>query len=213
MIMLAVLSPIFAYLIGSISFAVIFTEHFSKFDVRKKGSGNAGTTNVLRVAGVKAGILTFVCDAIKGAVACLIGKYLFALAFPNSPQIILWGTYICGYACMLGHAYPLFFDFKGGKCAATSVGIFAVCCPQGIILGLLGYAINMAVTRIVSLSTLIATTIVVIVSFVQKGFLTYGIQPVILVLTILMGILVFYRHKSNIVKLIKGEEKKLKIKK
>lgn len=212
MIMLAVLSPLFAYLIGSISFAVIFTEYFSKFDVRKKGSGNAGTTNVLRVAGIKAGVLTFLCDAVKGAVACLIGKYFFSLAF-NDPKTVLLGAYLCGFACMLGHAYPLFFDFKGGKCAATSVGIFAVCCPQGIILGLLGYAINMAITRIVSLSTLVATTIVVVVSFVQKGFLTYGVQPVILVLTVLMGVLVFYRHKSNIQKLIKGEEKKLKIKK
>lgn len=212
MIMLAVLSPIFAYLIGSISFAVIFTERFSKVDVRKKGSGNAGTTNVLRVSGVKAGLLTFLCDALKGAAACLIGRFAFGLAF-GSLQTVLLGAYICGFACMLGHAYPLFFDFKGGKCAATSVGIFAVCCPQGIILGLLGYGINMAITRIVSISTLIATTIVVIVSFVQKGFLQFGFNPAILVLTLLMGTLVFYRHKSNIQKLIKGEEKKLKVKK
>lgn len=214
MIVLAVLAPVAAYLIGSISFAVIFTKIFSKTDVREHGSGNAGTTNVLRVAGKTAGILTFLCDALKGTAAALLGMLVYKYVFPDSQTAVMYGKYICGIACMVGHAFPVWFGFKGGKCAATSVGIFAVCCPWSIVAGLIGYCINMLVTRIVSLSTLIATVLVVGFSIGINGF--NGITNpdyVIISISLLGGIIVFLRHKDNIKRLIKGEEKKLKIKK
>ncbi|MEE0945615.1 MAG: glycerol-3-phosphate 1-O-acyltransferase PlsY [Acutalibacteraceae bacterium] len=215
MIAFAVLAPVLAYLIGSISFAVIFTKCFSKTDVREHGSGNAGTTNVLRVAGKTAGLLTFLCDALKGAVAALIGMLIFKAVFgSDASTFIMYGKYICGISCMMGHAFPIWFGFKGGKCAATSVGIFAVCCPFAIVAGLIGYAVNMLVTGIVSLSTLIATVLVVGFSIGINGF--DGIQNpdfVVIGLSLLGGIIVFWRHKDNIKRLIKGEEKKLKIKK
>ena len=211
---IAVAAPILAYLIGSISFAVIFTKLFSKTDVREHGSGNAGTTNVLRVAGKTAGILTFLCDALKGAVSALLGLLIYKYVFTDSEIAVMYGKYICGVSCMLGHAFPIWFGFRGGKCAATSVGIFAVCCPWAIVAGLIGYAINMLVTGIVSLSTLIATVLVVGFSIGINGF--DGINNpdfVIIGLSLLGGIIVFFRHKDNIKRLIKGEEKKLKIKK
>ncbi len=214
MIALAVLAPIFAYLIGSISFAVIFTKLFSKTDVREHGSGNAGTTNVLRVAGKTAGILTFLCDALKGVAAALLGLFVYKYVFPDSATAVMYGKYICGITCMVGHAFPVWFGFKGGKCAATSVGIFAVCCPFAIVAGLIGYAVNMLITRIVSLSTLIATVLVVGFSIGINGF--NGISNpdfVIIGLSLLGGIIVFWRHKDNIKRLLRGEEKKLKIKK
>ncbi|MBR2043212.1 MAG: glycerol-3-phosphate 1-O-acyltransferase PlsY [Clostridia bacterium] len=214
MIALAILAPVCAYLIGSISFAVIFTKVFSKTDVREHGSGNAGTTNVLRVAGKTAGILTFLCDALKGAAAALLGMLVYKYAFNDSATMVTYGKYLCGIACMIGHAFPIWFGFKGGKCAATSVGIFAVCCPIGIGAGLIGYAVNMAITRIVSLSTLIATVLVVGFSIGINGF--GGItEPdfVVIALSLLGGVIVFWRHKDNIKRLIKGEEKKLRIKK
>lgn len=214
MIAFAVLAPILAYFIGSISFAVIFTKVFSKTDVREHGSGNAGTTNVLRVAGKTAGLLTFLCDALKGAAAALLGLVFFKYVFPDSNTAIMYGKYICGITCMLGHAFPIWFGFKGGKCAATSVGIFAVCCPWAIVAGLIGYGVNMLITRIVSLSTLIATVLVVGFSIGINGF--NGITNpdfIIIGLSLLGGVVVFLRHKDNIKRLIKGEEKKLKIKK
>lgn len=214
MIAIAVAAPILAYLIGSISFAVIFTKLFSKTDVREHGSGNAGTTNVLRVAGKTAGILTFLCDALKGVVAALLGLLIYKYAFTGSEIAVMYGKYICGIACMLGHAFPIWFGFKGGKCAATSVGIFAVCCPLAIVAGLVGYAVNMLVTGIVSLSTLIATVLVVGFSIGINGF--SGIENpdfVVIGLSLLGGVIVFLRHKDNIKRLIRGEEKKLKIKK
>lgn len=214
MIVFAVLAPIFAYFIGSISFAVIFTKAFSKTDVREHGSGNAGTTNVLRVAGKTAGILTFLCDALKGAVAVLLGLIIFRLVFGNTADtLIMYGKYMCGIACMVGHAFPIWFGFKGGKCAATSVGIFAVCCPYAIIAGLIGYAVVMLISKIVSLSTLVATVLVVGFSIGING-LSFEGKPdfVVIGLSLLGGIIVFWRHKDNIKRLLKGEEKKLKIK-
>lgn len=214
MILLAVLAPVLAYLIGSISFAIIFTKHFSKTDVREHGSGNAGTTNVLRVAGKTAGILTFLCDALKGALAAFLGMLLFRVAFPSAAELMLYGKYICGIACMVGHAFPIWFKFKGGKCAATSVGIFAVCCPFAIVVGLLGYIVVMFISKIVSLSTLVATVLVVAFSIVINGFDNAGNPDfVIIALSVIGGIIVFLRHKDNIKRLLRGQEKKLKVKK
>lgn len=214
MIALAVLSVVVAYLLGSISFAVVFSKLFSHVDVRSQGSGNAGTTNVLRVSGVKAGVLTLVCDALKGTASCLIGMFAFKAAFgADNTVAYIYGEYLCALFCMLGHAFPIYFGFKGGKCAATSVGIFAVCCPLGIILGLIGWGISMAISRIVSLSTLIATVIVVATSVILNGIINFGVNPIIIVLTLAMGAVVVLRHKDNIIRLIRGEEKKLKVKK
>ncbi|MBQ8203277.1 MAG: glycerol-3-phosphate 1-O-acyltransferase PlsY [Clostridia bacterium] len=208
----AVLTVIAAYLMGSINFAVIFTKAFIKSDIRDFGSGNAGTTNVMRVGGFLPGLLTFVCDALKGFVACEAGYLIFDYinkASGSEWSHAIYGAYICGLACMLGHVFPVFFQFKGGKGVATSVGIFAVCCPIAIIIGLAAFAVSTLITRIVSLSSIIATLVVVALSLIYYTdtalFLPQAIP------CILMGIVVILKHKDNIKRLIKGEEKKLKI--
>lgn len=204
----AILSVIIAYLLGSISFAVIFTKIFVKTDVRESGSGNAGTTNVMRVGGVLPGVLTFLCDALKGFVACFIGEKVFLHALA-SDEWAVYGAFICGVACMLGHVFPIFFQFKGGKGIATSVGIFAVCCPIAIIIGLTVFAICVLSTKIVSLSSMIATVTVVTLTIVfdnqNAAFLPQAI------LAVVMGVIVVVKHKENIKKLINGTEKKLTI--
>ena len=211
-VLYAVLTFISAYLIGSINFAVIFTKIFIKRDIRDFGSGNAGTTNVMRVGGFCPGFLTFLCDALKGFVACEIGYLVFDYINITNPQewsLAIYGAYICGLACMLGHVFPIFFQFKGGKGVATSVGIFAVCCPIAIILGLAAFAISTLISNIVSLSSIIATVVVVVLSLIfydnNALFLPQAIP------CILMGIVVILKHKDNIKRLIKGEEKKLTI--
>ena len=208
----AVLTFVAAYLIGSINFAVIFTKIFIKRDIRDFGSGNAGTTNVMRVGGFWPGFLTFLCDALKGFIACGIGYLVFDYINKTNAQDwsqAIYGAYICGIFCMLGHVFPVFFQFKGGKGVATSVGIFAVCCPIAIILGLAAFAVVTLITRIVSLSSIIATVVVVSISLISYDnsalFLPQAIP------CILMGIVVILKHKDNIKRLIKGEEKKLTI--
>ena len=209
MIYLGVLAAVvIAYLLGSINFAVIFANIFLKKDVSELGSGNAGTTNVMRTAGFLPGALTFVCDALKGFAACFIGKMLFIHAYPDTiPWIYV--AYMCGVACMLGHVFPIFFRFKGGKGVATSVGIFAVCCPIAIIIGLTVFALMTIITKIVSLSSLIATVTVISLSIVFYNSDANIVLPA--VLSIAMGVIVFLKHKENIKRLVRGEEKKIKV--
>jgi glycerol-3-phosphate acyltransferase PlsY len=210
----AFLTVVLAYMIGSINFAIIFTNAFVHRDVRDYGSGNAGMTNVLRVVGKKAGILTFVCDALKGLVACLAGRLVFAYLLSTTGNEIfnpVYGAYICGVAVMLGHVFPLFFGFKGGKGVAVSVGIFLVCNPIAIISGLATFGILLLTTRIISISSLSATVIVVSFSMIFY-FHTAEFWPQAIG-AFIMGAIVFLKHAENIGRLIRGEEKKLAVKK
>ncbi len=224
----ALLTVVAAYLIGSINFAVIFTRKYNNVDVRDFGSGNAGTTNVLRVSGVKAGIATFALDILKGAVAAGIGFLVFnllwndcnvgmtATSYRNPLFLPQYGAFASGFACMLGHCFPVFFGFRGGKAVATSVGVFAVCCPLAIILGLVGFAISMLLSKIVSLSSLFATFVVVgVTAYLAFSYkISLNANPwVITIITIGCGLIVILRHLENIKRLIKGEEKKISVKK
>ena len=165
MIISAILTVIAAYLIGSINFAVIFSSAFLKKDVRELGSGNAGATNVLRNAGVLPGVLTFVCDALKGFVASYMGYLMFGyLSHHTTWAMAIYGAYACGTACMLGHVFPIYYQFKGGKGVATSVGIFSVCCWPATVIGLVVFALVTLVSKYVSLASLVATVTVVTLS-------------------------------------------------
>ena len=171
MIIYAVLVVIFSYLIGSINFAVIFGKAFMKKDVRDIGSGNAGTTNIMRNGGFLPGALTFLCDALKGFVASFAGKMVFDYILGNTDAawtLPIYGAYICGLACMLGHVFPVFFQFKGGKGVATSVGIFAVCSPVAIVLGLTVFAIVTLTSKYVSVASVTAAVTVVVCSLIFR---------------------------------------------
>lgn len=212
MAMTVIVTIIAAYLIGSINFAVIFAKAFTKTDVRELGSGNAGATNVLRNAGLLPGILTFVFDAFKGFVACYMGQIIFDYIFAQTGAELskgIIGAYICGVACMLGHIFPFFFGFKGGKGVATSVGIFAVCCPIAIIAGLCVFAAVTFISKYVSLGSVLATITVVVLSifFTDKAALIF--PQIVAILT--MGVIVIIKHKDNIKRLLAGNESKIKI--
>ncbi len=201
---------LFAYLIGSINFAVIFSKAFMKKDVRSIGSGNAGTTNVMRSAGFLPGALTFLFDALKGFVASFAGKLVFDYVSANMSvdfALPIYGAYLCGLACMIGHILPVFFKFKGGKGVATSVGIFAVCSPIAIILGLTVFAVITLASKYVSLASIIATVVVVVSSAIFR----VTDAPILpqLILAIIMGIIVILKHKDNIKRLLSGTENKV----
>ena len=114
------------YLLGSISFAIILTRVFAHEDVRSHGSGNAGATNVLRVAGKKASALTFLCDFLKCALSVAIGYYalhFICLANGIDPVLARLGMYAAGFCCIIGHMYPLYFGFRGGKGVVTAAAM------------------------------------------------------------------------------------------
>lgn len=212
MVMTAVITIIAAYLIGSINFAVIFSTVFFKKDVRNFGSGNAGTTNMLRVGGFVPGLLTFACDVLKGFSAAILGRYVFDYIHTqtgSSWSLATYGALACGLACMIGHMFPVFFNFKGGKGVASCVGIFYVCCPIAITVGLAVFALMILISRIVSISSLSATIVVVALSLFlyDKGALFWPQA----VFTIAMGAGVYLKHSENIKRLIAGDERKISI--
>ena len=208
MILYAIAAIILAYLIGSINFAVIFSTIFMKKDVRELGSGNAGTTNVMRNGGFLPGALTFIFDALKGYAACFIGVKVFEYLFHFTEWAMpAYGALACGLACMLGHVFPIFFRFKGGKGVATSVGIFYVCNPLAITLGLAVFAIVLLISKYVSLASLIATVTVVTLSIVFYDSYAAILPQAILILA--MGAIVILKHITNIKRLIEGTESKI----
>ncbi len=210
MVITALVSVIAAYLIGSISFAVIFAKSFLKKDVRELGSGNAGTTNVMRNAGFLPGALTFIFDALKGFAAAYMGYAIFDYIHTQTGSewsYAIYGAYLCGTACMLGHVFPLYFGFKGGKGVATSVGIFAVCCPIAIIIGLIVFTACALISRYVSLASILAATVVVVFSIIFYND-TASILPQI-ILALVMGAIVISKHKENIKRLLNGTENKI----
>ena len=214
MVITAIVTVMGAYLIGSISFAVIFAKAFMKKDVRELGSGNAGATNVMRNAGLLPGLLTFLFDALKGFAAAYMGKAIFEYIH-NQPggdwSYGIYGAFLCGTACMLGHIVPIFFGFKGGKGVATSVGIFAVCCPIAIIAALVVFILSVLITKYVSLGSVLGALIVVILAIVfHDDSIGVELWPQI-VLTVAMGGMVIGKHKENIKRLLNGTESKIKI--
>ncbi len=212
MTMTVIVTIIAAYLIGSINFAVIFAKAFMQRDVRELGSGNAGATNVLRNAGFVPGVLTFVFDALKGFAATYMGMAIFEYVNKKTGTDLsdaAIGALACGLACMLGHVFPIFFEFKGGKGIAVSVGIFAVCAPLAITIGVLIFTATVFITKYVSLGSVLAAVTVVVLSIIFCDKSAMLLPQIVLILA--MGALVIIKHTENIKRLIAGTESKIKI--
>ena len=143
-----ILTAIIAYAIGSVNFSIIFSKKFAGFDVREKGSGNAGTTNMLRTAGGGLAALTLVCDILKGIFAVLVAFWIGKIATGVNPETLVQ---IAGVFAVIGHTFPVYFGFKGGKGVATSLGILLLVNWQIGLICLVFALLVMAFTRMVSL--------------------------------------------------------------
>jgi glycerol-3-phosphate acyltransferase PlsY len=192
--MSAYLLPVFAYLLGSVSSAIVIARLFGLKDPREVGSGNPGATNILRYGGKKAAILTLLGDVLKGAVPVLIAHLL------GVDSMVLALTML---AAFLGHVFPVFHGFKGGKGVATAFGALAA--MNGWVgLALIGSWLVMAViTRYSSLS---AITVSVLAPVYVWWFAR---EPALILATGVMGLMLLWRHRSNIQKLLAGTETKI----
>ena len=215
MIWAYILTAIIAYLLGSISFSVIFTKKFAGFDVREKGSGNAGSTNVLRTAGKKPAILTLVCDILKGVVAIvvayLMGKIANADVWLSALLIQIAGVFV-----VLGHTFPIFFGFKGGKGVATALGVLLITNWQIGLICLVFALVLMALTRIVALGSIAAAILFPILCiFITNNFLVGddSTRMTYLIFGIIMAAIVIFNHRSNIQRMASGTENRLIFKK
>jgi glycerol-3-phosphate acyltransferase PlsY len=185
---------IFAYLIGSISTAIIVCKIFNLPDPRSQYSNNPGATNVLRIGGKKPAVITLIGDGLKGFIPVLIAKYL---------DVDLGYVALIGMAVFFGHLYPIFFRFKGGKGVATFLGIiFALNYLGGIIFALV-WIFNAKILKMSSFSSLVATLIMPVYFYLINDYQSiYAIT--------IMAIFIFYRHKENIKNILAKNESKVK---
>ena len=207
-----IIMAIIAYAIGSVNFSVIFSKKFAGFDVREKGSGNAGTTNMLRSVGKKAAAITLVCDILKGVVS--IGIAIILGNIPNMNKELL--VQIAGVAVILGHTFPVFFGFKGGKGVATSLGVLLLSNWQiGLICLVFALAL-MVLTRMVSVGSCAAAVLFpVLTLFINDHYtvLTEGKSgSVYFIYSVILAVIVLFNHRSNIKRILNGTENKVSFK-
>ena len=190
---------IISYLLGNISGGMIFGKLLFNKDIRDYGSKNAGTTNALRVFGIKAGALTFIVDLLKSILACFIGMKLLGLS----------GILLAGIFVVIGHNWPIFLNFKGGKGIASSFGFIMFLDYKIAIVAIIIFIIIVILTKYISLGSMLTTTLVLPISYIFFGY-----RNIYVLLTFLfLASLSIFRHNSNIIRLINGDENKINFKK
>ncbi len=213
------LTVVSAYLLGSINWAIIFTRLFSHKDIRTVGSGNAGATNVLRSQGVLPAMLTVIGDIGKGVLAVIVGAWLMSHvnltdgANTYSPSSLhLIGGYMAGLFCVVGHMFPVFYGFRGGKGVLASLGMFFVIDWRIAVLGLLLFLITVAISRMVSLGSVVVASYVPVLTLIFRLWVDKMSTSAVIFCTVLSGIIaaiVIWKHGSNVRRIRSGTERRL----
>ena len=192
-----IIIAIIAYAIGSINFSVLISKKMAGFDVREKGSGNAGSTNMLRSVGKKAAALTLLCDILKGVVAILIALIVGKI-IKNVDRAVL--VQIAGILVVVGHTFPIFFEFKGGKGVATSLGvIMMINWKIGLICLVFALAI-MAFSRMVSMGSVGAAILFpVLTLFINTNFIVQASGMKYFIFSVILAAIVIFNHRANTV--------------
>lgn len=206
-----IIIAIITYLVGSINFSVIISKRMAGFDVREKGSGNAGTTNMLRSIGVKAAVITLLCDILKGVVVILIAILIGNIVDGLDDALLVQ---LAGIFVIIGHTFPIFFGFKGGKGIATSLGVLLMINWQIGLICLVFALILMAITRMVSVGSIAAAILFpVLVVFIGQNYIVPVNNWSYLIFSIIIAILVLFNHRENLKRIFTGKENKISFKK
>lgn len=201
-----IIVSIIAYLIGSINFSIIISKRMAGFDVREKGSGNAGTTNMLRSVGKEAALITLVCDILKGIVAIVVAIIIGAI-WQELDQALL--VQIAALLVVIGHTFPIFFQFKGGKGVATSLGVLLMINWKIGLICLVFALVLIALTRMVSLGSVGAAILYpILVLFIDTNF-TVSDGTGYFIFSVLLALVVAFNHRTNIKRILSGTENKL----
>jgi glycerol-3-phosphate acyltransferase PlsY len=191
---IALAAIVAAYLLGSIPFSYLVARRFGVADVRKVGSGNVGTANVMRAAGVAAGLIAFLLDFAKGTAAALLG-----LAVDREGAL----PAVTATVAILGHMFPVWLSFRGGKGVATGAGAFLPLAPLATAIALAGFAVMLALTRYFSVSSVTGT-------FTLAAVCLLGLAPPpVRVAAVAVALLVAWRHRSNFQRVLRGTEPRL----
>ena len=186
---------------------------YKGIDIRQHGSGNSGSTNALRVMGVRAGLIVFLGDFFKTVIPCFLVRILFG---SQPDYLYVWILY-AGFGVILGHNFPFYLNFKGGKGIAATAGIVTSLDWRLMLLCLAAFVLVVAVTRYVSLGSLIVSTILVVWNVVMGQMGAYGLsaaaRPEFYCISAVIAAMAFWRHRANIVRLVQGKENKVGAKK
>lgn len=217
---LILIISIISYLIGCINTSLAITKILKiGSDIRSVGSGNAGFTNVLRTMGKKMAIFTFIGDFLKGILAVWITSMIVtsSQAFQNNENLILSAKYISGMMCVIGHIYPCFFKFKGGKGVLTTwATMFLIDWRVAVVL-ITVFLITLLISKIISLASIMAAVSYPVSTFVICFFGDYLVTKNLYdmlfptIASLIVGALVIYKHKSNILRLLNGKEIKISV--
>ncbi len=210
-IFVLVASCIAAYLLGSVSFAVIISKLFIKKDVRELGSGNAGMTNVMRNAGILPGLITFVFDCLKGVASALCGKLLVFPYLYEATGIEFFsnvnGALVLGCFCFIGHVFPVFFQFRGGKGVATIGGVSLAACPICFCIAIAIFLLVTLLTRMVSAGSIVAGVSLIILIYFFEASPFIPLWSVLFMA--IMCVSSILKHSQNIKRIISGTENKI----
>jgi len=208
-LLITIAAIVIAYLLGSIPFGFVVARTRG-IDIRSVGSGNIGATNVFRSVGKSWGILTFVCDFLKGLIPALLFSPLATQSGFGGSSTLL--SVLCGVAAIVGHNWPIFLRFKGGKGVATSAGALIGICPAAVAIGIITWIITFLTLRYVSLASMIAAMAIAVAAWIMRPSQASGGLLIPVALT-LLALLVIGRHHANIGRLIAGRESRFNFKK
>lgn len=199
------IAAVAGYLLGSVNFAIILCRLFYGTDIRTLGSGNAGMTNVLRNFGKKGAILTLAGDAGKGAAAVMLGRLLVLLLAPQG-TLLLYGAYVGGVCAVIGHTFPVFFNFKGGKGVAVSAGTILAIEPLILLVLLSLFLLIVLITGMVSLGSVLGISLYPVLTLLYSLFVTHKIPAFSTICAFIIAALVIWLHRANIKRILSGTE-------
>ena len=201
---------VIAFLVGGVPFGYLVGRGLLKDDIRKHGSGNIGATNVARLLGWKWGFVVLFLDALKGLLPTLATK-LF-LKNHGSEELVNLGAILSGISCIVGHMYPIWLKLRGGKGVATALGVILVIAPLASGVALATFLIVFAVSRIVGLASIVSVTSFAIaqLTFMGQDVFVFGQLPLTLFSTMVPALIV-WKHRSNIIRMLRGDEQKLNV--
>ncbi|RYL93219.1 glycerol-3-phosphate 1-O-acyltransferase PlsY [Sporolactobacillus sp. Y61] len=193
--MLSIVSFVLSYLIGSVSFSYLLTRKIKKIDIRSTGSGNAGATNTLRVLGTGPAVAVLLLDILKGVVCILIAR---SFGIPE------WAVVASGLCAIIGHDFPFYYGFKGGKGVATTIGVFFMIMPLFALIAGLAAVLIIVLTRYVSVGSLVFLVLTPILAWL------FGDLPgSVIFVALLITALAFFQHRANLSRLVHGKENKI----
>lgn len=217
-VLCGLLIAVISYFLGSINFSIILTKIYKNDDIRNYGSGNAGMTNVLRVVGKKAALYTFIFDFIKCVISVLIGLFIFTRLCQSADvnmEYANFGKYIAGFACMMGHNFPIYFQFKGGKGVVTACAMIAVIDIRVFVFVIATFIISFLIKKTISISSILAAIMYPIATFfvtylcdyINKAVVGLGYLIAVTAISFVIALTVIVKHKDNIKRILNGTEK------